>query len=477
MARPARREEPLERLGIVRVVEDQQPAGGGNPAPEQVDRLLGGGRHVLAGLRAQPHRQLRQGRDHVVGLLRGDPPHQVVVGHEPVHVLQRHLGLADAAEPEQGLRLRQHHGHAPAELIAHPLQHDAAPGEPGVAGRRVPDLRDGPREAGTGLRGTVDAVGQRHGPLHRAQQGGRRVHLVEPEEVHRVAVDVRRGEPYVAHPQRHQLAPAPGRVLGGRPLPHVHGPGRLEVGRGEQHHGPGGRVDADARAPEGVPGGRSRCPLGRDVLRHDPETGPGEHRLDPVGPHPVLGDVGQEQVGGQRRAAPGEGVPDAQPDLLADDRHGGDVALGDHGGEPFEGGEQRVGEPGLVAEGGQGLLVGVVGAVRDLHRAPVGGEIVPDQAVREAVELDPGQRPAGVGLLLLALVDAHRDRVDLDAPVVEPLVDLAGDGRGAVDGLVGEGEAVDQDVGEVDGADVGDVGQAGAAVDQDVVVVPLHVGA
>lgn len=55
------------------------------------------------------------------------------------------------------------------------------------------------------------------------------------------------------------------------------------------------------------------------------------------------------------------------------------------------------------------------------------------------------------------------------------LGDLAGDGGGAVDGLVAEGEAVDEHVREVDGADVGDVAEARTAVDEDVVVVGLHV--
>lgn len=99
----------------------------------------------------------------------------------------------------------------------------------------------------------------------------------------------------------------------------------------------------------------------------------------------------------------------------------------------------------------------------------------PHESGREAVELQPGEGPSGVGLLLLALVDAHGDGEDADAPAAVAFVDLPCDGRGAVDGLVAEGEAVDEDVGQMDGTDVGDVAEAGAAVDEDVVVVGLHV--
>ena len=47
----------------------------------------------------------------------------------------------------------------------------------------------------------------------------------------------------------------------------------------------------------------------------------------------------------------------------------------------------------------------------------------------------------------------------------------------AVDALLAAGEAVNQDVRQVDGADVGDVAEPGPAVDQGVVVVSLHVRA
>ena len=72
------------------------------PAPQHLDGLLGGF-DTLSPTRA-PSGPARRGPATTSALLGGDPPHQVVVGHEPVHVLQRHLRLADPAEPVQGLR-------------------------------------------------------------------------------------------------------------------------------------------------------------------------------------------------------------------------------------------------------------------------------------------------------------------------------------------------------------------------------------
>ncbi len=293
------------------------------------------------------------------------------------------------------------------------------------------------------------------------------MHLVEPEQVDRVPVDVRRRQPDVADPERQKLAPAATGVLGDRPLPEVNGPLGLEVGAGEE----------DDRTRRGL--GRLRgvhgTGVGGDVAGHHPEARPGEDRFDPVGPHPVLRHVAEEEIGGQRGPPSGEGVADAQPDLFAHLGHRGDLLLGDDGGEALEGGQEGVAEPGLVAEGGEGLLVRVVGPVGDLHRTPVGGEFVPGEVAGQPVELQPGKGAAGVRLLLLALVDAHRDGEDGDGTAGVALRDLPGDRGRAVDGLVAEGEAVDEHVREVDGADVGDVAEAGAAVDEDVVVVGLHV--
>ena len=378
-----------------------------------------------------------------------------------MYVLEGDLRLSDTAQPVQGLRLWQYDGHPAAQLVAKFLQDRGAANEAGVAGGSVPDPGYGPGEAWPGR----DRVGELYRPLQCPKKGVGGVHFVEPEEVDGVAVDERTPQPYVTDAQRQQLTTGSGRVLCDRPLPDLHGAGGLQVGAGEDE-------DSTGRAflpCEAVGGDR----FDRDVARHDPESGALEHGPDPVGPHPVLGDVAEQQVGGDRRPAACEGVPDPQPDLFGDRRHGGDAAAGYLGDEPFEGGEKGVGESGLVAEGRQGLLVRVVGPVRDLHRAPVGRRLIGAESAGQPVELHPRQGPSGSRLLLLTLVDTHGDGEDLDRPVA--LVDLAGDGGRAVDGLVAEGEAVDEDVRKVDGADVGDVAEAGAAVDEDVVVIGLHV--
>lgn len=207
MTGAALREVAPEPLGVVGVVEDQQPAVRRNSAAQQVDGLLGGRGHVVAALGAEPDGEFGEAGHHIVGLLGRYPPDQVVVGHEAVHVLQGHLGLADAAEPVQGLRLGKDDGHPAAELVAHPLQDQGTASEAGVAGWCVPDLRHGTWEAGT----RSDPVDE----LHRAVQGTHQrrggVHLVEPEKVDGVAVDVGRGEAYVPDPEgRSWRLPPPG---------------------------------------------------------------------------------------------------------------------------------------------------------------------------------------------------------------------------------------------------------------------------
>ena len=135
----------------------------------------------------------------------------------------------------------------------------------------------------------------------------------------------------------------------------------------------------------------------------------------------------------------------------------------------------EAGEPGIVAEGGQRLLERVEGLVRDLHRGPVQRRALRGHPGREALEPHPGQRPADVELLLLAVLDAHRDGQHPDVAVPVPAADLAGHAGGALDALVAQREADHQDVRQVDRADVGHVAQPGPAVDQHVVVVLLHV--
>lgn len=87
-----------------------------------------------------------------------------------------------------------------------------------------------------------------------------------------------------------------------------------------------------------------------------------------------------------------------------------------------------------------------------------------------ALELTSGACPAPLGLFRFGVVHAHGDRQDPDA-TGGPFPHLAGDGGRAVDGLVAEVESDDDHVGQNQRAQARVVGVAGAAVDEDVVVV------
>jgi hypothetical protein len=74
------------------------------------------------------------------GLLAGDPPHQLVFAREAVGVLDRELGLADAAHAVQGLDRRASLG---AQAVAQLVEHAVAAGEGRVAAGQVPHWRQG----------------------------------------------------------------------------------------------------------------------------------------------------------------------------------------------------------------------------------------------------------------------------------------------------------------------------------------------
>ena len=135
----------------------------------------------------------------------------------------------------------------------------------------------------------------------------------------------------------------------------------------------------------------------------------------------------------------------------------------------------EAGDPGSSPNVGEGLLERVEGLVGHLDRGPVQGRAFRGHPRREALELHPGEGAADVEFLLLAVLDAHRERQHPDVAVAVPPADLAGDVRGTLDALITERETDRQHVGEFDGADVRDVAQPGAAVNQHVVVLLLHV--
>ena len=101
----------LELLGVVGIVEDEQPVRGG-VAAQLLQRGLGRFGHVVADLQAHLAGQVGERPADLLGPLRWHPPDEVVVGHEAVRVLQRELGLAHAAQPVQ--RLGDHDGPAAA---------------------------------------------------------------------------------------------------------------------------------------------------------------------------------------------------------------------------------------------------------------------------------------------------------------------------------------------------------------------------
>ncbi len=182
-------------------------------------------------------------------------------------------------------------------------------------------------------------------------------------------------------------------------------------------------------------------------------------------------------MGGVRRPAAHDGLEVALTLLVGHRGEAAHLALGDDRRQPFAGRQQGGGGLRLVAEGRQDLLVGVGGLVRHLHLAPVAARVDVRGTHQQLVEGAPDLGPRRLQPVRLGVLHPHGHRQDPDAPVAVGVLHPAGDGRRALDALVVVGEAVHQHVGEVDGADVGDVAQAGTTVDEDVVVAAPELGA
>ena len=139
-------------LRIFGIVEDQQPSippmqFSQHRALYRIQIRAGPGTAQLRGQR----RELLRDR---CGLLRGDPPHHVVICGEPVRVLDCQLRLAYAAHTVQCLNDCP----LPAQqLLPHFLQELRAPGEPKVPGRDASPYpaRQPRRRRGSRLRGVV----------------------------------------------------------------------------------------------------------------------------------------------------------------------------------------------------------------------------------------------------------------------------------------------------------------------------------
>jgi hypothetical protein len=115
------------------VVEDEQPT---VPVAQLGEQPVHGVGHRGPGRQLQPGCQPGQlvGDQH--GLFGVDPPDHVVVGGEPMGVLERQLGLAHPAQPVEGL----HHqrglpGPQPSPQLGQKI---VAAGEVRIAGRQVP---------------------------------------------------------------------------------------------------------------------------------------------------------------------------------------------------------------------------------------------------------------------------------------------------------------------------------------------------
>ena len=193
--------------GVLGVVEDQQPPA----ALAQVGQHRRP--HRLAarpGLDAAQRRA--QGGELVAdqpGLLGVDPPGHVVVGGEPVRVLDRQLGLAHPAHALQRLHHRPVPGQQP---VPHRRQQPVPAGEPRVAGRDVPHPQHAARRQRTRV------------PPCRGQLPQRAFH--QPAQL------VRAGEglgdqPAGLHPAAERLLPGPERVIDQlrQRDPHVRGGG------------------------------------------------------------------------------------------------------------------------------------------------------------------------------------------------------------------------------------------------------------
>lgn len=154
-------DEVVDLVGLVRAVQDQQPAGV-RVAPAQ---RVAYGAQPFAVLRPGRQAQLRCqfGQSAPVGdpLLGVDPPDHVVLGAEAVDVLGGELGLADAGHAVQRDHARARLG--ALEQVVGVVQERLAAGEAGVATRHsAPDLGHRGREAGAAP-GAFDGLGERFG--------------------------------------------------------------------------------------------------------------------------------------------------------------------------------------------------------------------------------------------------------------------------------------------------------------------------
>ena len=279
------------------VVEDQQPA---VPAAQLGQQPVHGGGDRRPAGRSEPGGEPGElvGDEH--RLFGVDPPHQVVVGGEPVRVLDRQLGLAHPAQPVQ----RLHHQRRPPGAQPPPQlgEHAVAAGELRIPGRHPPHRR---RPAGE----PRPAAGRRIAPRERrragraqpgqpAAQPGRGRGLVQPGQVQRDQWRVQRGQGDRLDEHRHD-PPFRCRLPGER---------GAQLGAAER----GGEVGFGAHRQQPVRRLQRRGHAGHEVLSRSPvphiqlDGVPGLLQLpgQPLRPRGVATGVTDEEIGPPAAHAP-----------------------------------------------------------------------------------------------------------------------------------------------------------------------------
>ena len=284
-------------LRAVGVVEDQQPA---VPATQLGQQPVHGGGDRRSGRQVQPGGEPGElvGDEH--RLFGVDPPHQVVVGGEPVRVLDRQLGLAHPAQPVQRLHhQRRLTGAQPPPQLG---EHAVAAGEPRIPRRHPPHRRPAAGEsrpaAGRRIRPRKRRRAGRAQPGQPAAQPGRGRGLVQPGQVQGDQRGVQRGQGDRLDEHRHD-PPLGGAVPGER---------GAQLGAAER----GGEVGLGAHRQQPVRGLQRRGHAGHEVLSRSPvphsqlDGVPGLLQLpgQPLRPRGVAAGVADEEIGRPAAHAP-----------------------------------------------------------------------------------------------------------------------------------------------------------------------------
>ncbi len=316
-------------LDVLSVVVDQQPALGG-PVAQVLKNLPGDLGHIAVGGQDRPEllsqlpSQIHQRRFDVLGWLAVQPEDDVVIFSEPVRVLQRHLGLTDAAGTLD-VGLLQDHGPAPRpQRLAQFAQEFVPAGEVGVAGGTSAQIRRPPVPWIPDPLATTGSLLRRPAAPELLDQAVRRSFLGQ----------VAQGDD--GHAVKHS-----GRHSGVGNIDEVLGIGeRLDVPPGRLNRSQLGVLepgDVEVRQHPDYPDGMSALSGTISQLADQPNgvTGASQHGGDPLGPDLVLRAEVDNDLGPARRRRPGEHPPGAQPQPFLPRRKLGDLVSGDPGRDPL----------------------------------------------------------------------------------------------------------------------------------------------